>query len=270
MGAGHALPDAGKFHRGYARPDARDRPFSCRRAISSSSTVMAAIAACWRISCATSRTTPRSMPASSILSISASEKSAAPDVHGGKSETSVMMALAPRLVRRDKLARMRMRADKDAIEALVFERGTTWPWRSDDPRLGDQGVIGDARGRLGRARTADRRRHDRAIPPCVRAVCGTTGRDRGPAGLLSAQPPRRHRRKRRHGAGQHRQYAPVGVAEVRRHARHEKSHDVDGGRGRDADGEGAFRASRASARRRRRRRSRARATSRAGTISSVR
>jgi creatinine amidohydrolase len=74
-----------------------------------------------------------------------SEKSAAPDVHGGKSETSVMMALAPRLVRRDKLARMRMRADKDAIEALVFERGTTWPWRSDDPRLGDQGVIGDAR-----------------------------------------------------------------------------------------------------------------------------
>ena len=73
------------------------------------------------------------------------EKSAAPDVHGGMSETAVMMALAPRLVRRDKLARLRMRGDKDTIEALVFDRGATWPWRSDDPRLADQGVIGDAR-----------------------------------------------------------------------------------------------------------------------------
>ncbi len=41
-----------KFHRDYSQPGARDRPFSCRRAISSSSTVMAAIAACWKRSCA--------------------------------------------------------------------------------------------------------------------------------------------------------------------------------------------------------------------------
>ena len=39
-----------------------------------------------------------------------------PDVHGGKGE----------------------------IEALVFDRGTTWPWRSDDPRLAERGVIGEA------------------------------------------------------------------------------------------------------------------------------
>jgi creatinine amidohydrolase/Fe(II)-dependent formamide hydrolase-like protein len=73
-------------------------------------------------------------------------KSSGPDVHGGKSETSVMMALAPRLVRKDRITRPAKSADKKAIEALVFERGTTWPWRSDDPRLGYEGVIGEAHG----------------------------------------------------------------------------------------------------------------------------
>ena len=67
-----------------------------------------------------------------------------PDVHGGKSETSVMMALAPQRVRRDAMTAPTNAPDNDAIEALMFDRGVTFPWRSDDPRLTASGVIGDA------------------------------------------------------------------------------------------------------------------------------
>ncbi len=67
-----------------------------------------------------------------------------PDVHGGKGETSVMLALAPHLVRRNEIGRPKVSPDPKAIAALVLDRGTTWPWRSDDPRLADRGVIGDA------------------------------------------------------------------------------------------------------------------------------
>jgi creatinine amidohydrolase/Fe(II)-dependent formamide hydrolase-like protein len=70
--------------------------------------------------------------------------SAAVDVHGGESETAVMLALAPQLVRRDAIPRPGTAADAAAIAALVFERGTTFPWRSDDARLAVQGVIGAA------------------------------------------------------------------------------------------------------------------------------
>jgi len=67
-----------------------------------------------------------------------------PDVHGGKSETSVMLALAPEHVRSDLISRQVGKADADTIQALIFDRGTTWPWRTDDPRLANEGVIGDA------------------------------------------------------------------------------------------------------------------------------
>jgi creatinine amidohydrolase/Fe(II)-dependent formamide hydrolase-like protein len=65
------------------------------------------------------------------------------DVHGGKSETSVMLALAPETVRRDQVAPGGP-PDPKAVQALIVERGTTWGWRSDDARLGRDGIIGDA------------------------------------------------------------------------------------------------------------------------------
>jgi creatinine amidohydrolase len=65
------------------------------------------------------------------------------DVHGGKDETSVMLALAPERVRRD-LIGSSGRSDPEAVRSLVFDRGTSWPWRTDDPRLARDGVIGDA------------------------------------------------------------------------------------------------------------------------------
>ena len=71
---------------------------------------------------------------------------AAPDIHGGKSETSVMLALAPDRVRMKLLVAADSAHQPEAVEALIFNRGATWPWRSDDAGLGRGGVIGDPRG----------------------------------------------------------------------------------------------------------------------------
>jgi len=69
----------------------------------------------------------------------------APDVHGGLSETSVMLVLAPDLVRREHIERAAASPEAAAIKALIFDRGASFPWRTDDPRLAHAGVIGDAR-----------------------------------------------------------------------------------------------------------------------------
>lgn len=74
----------------------------------------------------------------------AESPAASGDVHGGKSETSVMLALAPQLVRRDMIAPARNPPDTGAIAALIFDRGVSFPWRTDDPRLTADGVIGEA------------------------------------------------------------------------------------------------------------------------------
>jgi creatinine amidohydrolase len=73
-------------------------------------------------------------------------KAEGPDVHGGVGETSVMLALAPDLVRSDLIPRHGRAPDNKAIAALVFDRGATFPWRTDDPRLAQAGVIGDPAG----------------------------------------------------------------------------------------------------------------------------
>jgi creatinine amidohydrolase/Fe(II)-dependent formamide hydrolase-like protein len=67
------------------------------------------------------------------------------DVHGGRNETAVMLALAPERVRLERLALPTGAAEDEAIRALIFDRGVTWPWRTDDPRLAHDGLIGDAR-----------------------------------------------------------------------------------------------------------------------------
>jgi creatinine amidohydrolase len=70
---------------------------------------------------------------------------AVPDVHGGTAETSVMLALAPDLVRSDMIASAGRPPVGDGVAALIFDRGVTWPWRTDDPRLARVGIIGDPR-----------------------------------------------------------------------------------------------------------------------------
>jgi creatinine amidohydrolase len=65
------------------------------------------------------------------------------DVHGARGETSVMLALAPQAVRLDRIAKGGP-PDPKAVQALIFERGTSFPWRTDDARLARDGIIGDA------------------------------------------------------------------------------------------------------------------------------
>jgi creatinine amidohydrolase/Fe(II)-dependent formamide hydrolase-like protein len=67
------------------------------------------------------------------------------EIHGGRDETSVMLALAPELVRRERMADTRPPADLKSVQALVLDLATSWPWRSDDDRIAHLGVIGDAR-----------------------------------------------------------------------------------------------------------------------------
>jgi creatinine amidohydrolase/Fe(II)-dependent formamide hydrolase-like protein len=69
---------------------------------------------------------------------------AIPDVHGGMIETSVMLAVAGHLVRQDLIMPSGKKPDLDAIAALIFDRGASFPWRTDDPRLTENGVIGAA------------------------------------------------------------------------------------------------------------------------------
>jgi creatinine amidohydrolase/Fe(II)-dependent formamide hydrolase-like protein len=66
------------------------------------------------------------------------------DVHGGKSETSVMLVLAPELIRRDLIVPPKNSLEQKAIQNMIFDRGVTWPWRTDDPRLAHGGIIGNA------------------------------------------------------------------------------------------------------------------------------
>ncbi|MCC6891130.1 MAG: creatininase family protein [Hyphomicrobiales bacterium] len=70
---------------------------------------------------------------------------AAIDVHGGQSETAVLLALAPHLVRNERIAAGGP-PTPEAARALIQDRGATWGWRSDDPRLARDGVIGDPSG----------------------------------------------------------------------------------------------------------------------------
>ena len=65
------------------------------------------------------------------------------DVHGGRSETSVMLVLRPQGVRRDLMAASAP-PDPATAAALIYDRGASFPWRTDDPRLTANGVIGEA------------------------------------------------------------------------------------------------------------------------------
>jgi creatinine amidohydrolase/Fe(II)-dependent formamide hydrolase-like protein len=69
-----------------------------------------------------------------------------PEIHGGKDETSVMLSVAPELVRREKFAVLTSPPDSHAVRATILDLGVSWPWSSGDKRIADQGVIGDLTG----------------------------------------------------------------------------------------------------------------------------
>ena len=69
-----------------------------------------------------------------------------PEIHAGKDETSVMLALAPELVRRETIAALKPLPGGEPTQALVLDASASYPWSSDDPRLAVSGIMGDARG----------------------------------------------------------------------------------------------------------------------------
>jgi creatinine amidohydrolase len=68
-----------------------------------------------------------------------------PEIHAGRDETSAMLALAPELVRMERIREAKGPSGGDAIDALVLDPATSWPWSSDDKRIAELGVMGDAR-----------------------------------------------------------------------------------------------------------------------------
>ena len=68
-----------------------------------------------------------------------------PEIHGGKNETSMMLAIAPQLVRQDQIAQLKNSPDGKAIRKAILDRAVSWPWTTDDKRIADMGVIGDAK-----------------------------------------------------------------------------------------------------------------------------
>jgi len=67
-----------------------------------------------------------------------------PEIHAGKDETSVMLALAPDLVRRERIGDLARAPDSNFVRAQILHPATGWPWSSGDKRLAELGVIGDA------------------------------------------------------------------------------------------------------------------------------
>jgi creatinine amidohydrolase len=65
-----------------------------------------------------------------------------PEIHGGTNETSMMLAIAPNLVRRDQIPQ-KVNLAADAVRATVLDLAVTWPWTSNEKRIADMGVIGD-------------------------------------------------------------------------------------------------------------------------------
>jgi creatinine amidohydrolase len=69
---------------------------------------------------------------------------AIPEIHGGKNETSLMLAIAPNLVRLDKIADLKSPPNAEAVRQTILDPAVTWPWASNDKRIADQGITGDA------------------------------------------------------------------------------------------------------------------------------
>jgi creatinine amidohydrolase/Fe(II)-dependent formamide hydrolase-like protein len=70
---------------------------------------------------------------------------AIPEIHGGKNETSMMLAVAPQLVRMEQLAQLKRPPDGKAVRETILDPAVSWPWATNDKRIADMGVIGDAR-----------------------------------------------------------------------------------------------------------------------------
>ena len=66
-----------------------------------------------------------------------------PEIHAGKNETSMMLAIAPHLVRREHFAQLNKSSTGDAVRTTILDQAVTWPWTTRDQQIADMGVIGN-------------------------------------------------------------------------------------------------------------------------------
>jgi creatinine amidohydrolase len=68
-----------------------------------------------------------------------------PEIHGGKNETSLMLATAPHLVRIDEIKKLHGVAASVAVRTTVLDQAVTWPWMTNEKAIAASGVMGDAK-----------------------------------------------------------------------------------------------------------------------------
>jgi creatinine amidohydrolase len=68
-----------------------------------------------------------------------------PEIHGGKNETSMMLAAAPHLVRVDEIAKLQGTPRMETVRVTILDQSVTWPWTTDEKAIAESGVIGDAK-----------------------------------------------------------------------------------------------------------------------------
>jgi creatinine amidohydrolase/Fe(II)-dependent formamide hydrolase-like protein len=68
-----------------------------------------------------------------------------PEIHGGKNETSMMLAAAPQLVRIDQIKQLGAATSTDAVRNTILNQVVTWPWTTNEKDIADNGIIGDAK-----------------------------------------------------------------------------------------------------------------------------
>ena len=71
-------------------------------------------------------------------------KAEVPDIHGGKNETSMMLALAPNLVQREQIAKLQNSPNSNAVQTTIVDQAVTWPWTTNEAQIANLGVVGDA------------------------------------------------------------------------------------------------------------------------------
>ncbi|MFO1158807.1 MAG: creatininase family protein [Reyranellaceae bacterium] len=69
-----------------------------------------------------------------------------PEIHAGRDETSLMLALAPDRVRLERIASLDKSVGEEEVRTTILDPGVSWPWSSGDPRIAHRGVIGDPTG----------------------------------------------------------------------------------------------------------------------------
>ena len=67
-----------------------------------------------------------------------------PEIHGGKNEASMMLAIVPHLVHREQMAQLKNSPDGSQVRAMILDQAVTWPWTTDEKQIANLGVIGDA------------------------------------------------------------------------------------------------------------------------------